>query len=318
MSDTKRVKQCCPPARHGATGTETQNIDLHCARLRVVSDAVLIPGGKSLVGARVPEIPDDGESPPREARIKPFQMGATTVTNAQFAAFVEATGFVTEAERFGWSFVFWAQVPEHVGPTEAVAEVQWWRKVDGANWRDINGPGTMPDAWLADHPVVHVSWNDATAYAKWVGGRLPSETEWEHAARGGLGDVKFPWGQEEPDDTSFQPCNIWQGRFPEVNTGKDGFLTTAPAKHYAPNGYGLYNIAGNVWEWTSDTYRIKSLKKSVKQRLAQMKGYKLSKGGSFLCHRSYCYRYRIAARSGTSPDSTTTHHGFRVIWPAPS
>lgn len=274
-----------------------------------------IPGGKSFVGTRSPEIPDDGEDPSRETRIKPFRMAATTVTNAQFQEFIDATGFVTEAERFGWSFVFWSQVPESIGPTRGVAEVEWWRRVDGANWRDINGPGTMTEAWHADHPVVHVSWNDAQAYAHWVGGRLPTEAEWEHAARGGLGDIKFPWGDQEPNDTNFQPCNIWQGQFPKINTGKDGFVTTAPARHYAPNRYGLYNLVGNVWEWTSDPFRIKSLKKHVRQRLAGMKGYKLSKGGSFLCHKSYCYRYRIAARSGTSPDSTTTHQGFRVLWP---
>jgi len=170
-------------------------------------------------------------------------------------------------------------------------------------------------SWKEDHPAVHISWNDAKVYAEWAGGRLPTEAEWEHAARGGLGDVKFPWGDLEPDDHENFPCNIWQGRFPDENSGKDGYLTTAPARSFAPNGYGLYNLAGNVWEWTSDTYKVKSLKKQVKERLKHMKNYKLSKGGSFLCHKSYCFRYRIAARSGTSPDSATTHHGFRVVWP---
>ena len=284
--------------------------------LRPAPDAVLIPGGASLLGTQNPQIPDDGEDPMRKTRIKPFRMGATSVTNAQFKAFVEATGYVTEAERFGWSFVFWAQVPESLGATQGVIDIEWWRRVDGANWRDINGPGTMAEHWHPDHPVVQASWNDARAYADWVGGRLPTEAEWEHAARGGMGDVRFPWGDQEPNDTDFQPCNIWQGRFPEVNTAKDGFAATAPAQFYAPNGYGLYNLVGNVWEWTAEAYRIKSLKKQVRQRLAGMKGYKLSKGGSFLCHKSYCYRYRIAARSGTSPDSATTHQGFRIVWPA--
>ena len=276
----------------------------------------LFLGGASLLGTQNPQIPDDGEDPMRKTRIKPFRMGATSVTNAQFKAFVEATGYVTEAERFGWSFVFWAQVPESLGATQGVIDIEWWRRVDGANWCDINGPGTMAEHWHPDHPVVQASWNDARAYADWVGGRLPTEAEWEHAARGGMGDVRFPWGDQEPNDTDFQPCNIWQGRFPEVNTAKDGFAATAPAQFYAPNGYGLYNLVGNVWEWTAEAYRIKSLKKQVRQRLAGMKGYKLSKGGSFLCHKSYCYRYRIAARSGTSPDSATTHQGFRIVWPA--
>ena len=159
-----------------------------------------------------------------------------------------------------------------------------------------------------------MSWNDAASYAAWVGGRLPSEAEWEHAARGGLGDVRFPWGDDEPDDTGYLPCNIWQGRFPQANSVADGHAGTAPARCFEPNGFGLYNMVGNVWEWTDELYRIRSLKKRVQERLKAMKGYRLSKGGSFLCHRSYCYRYRIAARSGISPDSTAAHQGFRVVW----
>ncbi len=133
--------------------------------LRPAPDAVLIPGGASLLGTQNPQISDDGEDPLRKTRIKPFRMGATSVTNAQFMAFVDATGYVTEAERFGWSFVFWAQVPETLGATQGVVDVEWWRRVDGANWRDINGPGTMAEHWHPDHPVVQVSWNDARAYA---------------------------------------------------------------------------------------------------------------------------------------------------------
>lgn len=163
---------------------------------------------------------------------------------------------------------------------------------------------------------MQVSWNDAKAYAAWTGGRLPSEAEWEHAARGGQGDVPFPWGSTQPNDTDSFPCNIWQGTFPHSNTAADGYEATAPARSFEPNAYGLYNLVGNVWEWTQDTYRIKSLKASVKERLKEMPGFKVSKGGSFLCHRSYCYRYRIAARSGTSPDTGTPHQGFRVVWPS--
>lgn len=252
----------------------------------------------------------------RRVKVKPFRATATAITNAEFAEFIDETGYQTEAERFGWSFVFWSEVPAHLATTQAVAGVEWWRRVDGATWRNVNGPGADAACWHPDHPVVQVSWNDARAYAAWAGGRLPTEVEWEHAARGGLGNARFPWGDDEPDDAATFPCNIWQGNFPDRNTGADGFLTTAPAKSFKSNGYGLYNMSGNVWEWTADPYKVKSLKKSVRQRLAGMKSYKVLKGGSFLCHRSYCYRYRIAARTGNSPDSATTHQGFRVVWNA--
>ncbi|WP_371731843.1 formylglycine-generating enzyme family protein [Ruegeria sp. HKCCA6707] len=315
MTHSDKNPNCCGPARNGSRLAPVEISKDPLTNQKLWATACQIPGGNSLLGTRTEFIPNDGEAPLRRTRIKPFRLGATTVTNAEFQAFTEATGYVTEAERIGWSFVFWSEVPKEVGPTQAVSGAEWWRRVDGANWRDINGPGTQADTWHADHPVVQVSWNDARAYCTWVGGYLPTEAEWEHAARGGLGDVRFPWGDQEPNDTDVLPCNIWQGRFPEFNTGQDGFITTAPARSFDPNGYGLYNLVGNVWEWTADAFRIKSLKKQVRDRLASMPGYKLSKGGSFLCHRSYCYRYRIAARSGTSPDSATPHHGFRVAWP---
>lgn len=306
------AKGCCAPPSVPVSSTPSRLPPR--VPIPAPETAQAIPGGKGLLGTNAPVLLPDGESPARTTPIKPFRIGATTVTNAEFAAFVDDTGFVTEAERLGWSFVFWSQVPEAIGATQAVAGIEWWRKVDGATWRDINGPGTHAAAWHPDHPVVQVSWSDATAYAAWAGGRLPTEAEWEHAARGGLGDVRFPWGNREPDDDSFLPCNIWQGNFPQTNTCADGHATTAPARSFDPNGYGLYNMVGNVWEWTADPFRIRSLKKQVRARLATMKGYRLAKGGSFLCHQSYCYRYRIAARSGNSPDSTTTHQGFRVVW----
>lgn len=313
MTDDPTKPCCTPVAKRPPNGVRP--IPPKGTR-QLARDAVAIPGGRGLIGTKTPGIPDDGESPLRETKVKPFLIGATTVTNAQFATFIDATGYRTEAEDFGWSFVFWSDVSADIPDTLAVQNVEWWRRVEGATWRDINGPGTAGTAWHPDHPAVHISWNDAQAYAAWAGGRLPSEAEWEHAARGGQGDVPFPWGSAEPDDTTTFPCNIWQGDFPNHNTGADGHATTAPAQSFEPNAYGLYNMVGNVWEWTSDAYRVKSLKRQVKARLAAMPGFKLSKGGSFLCHRSYCYRYRIAARSGTSADSTSTHHGFRVVWDA--
>lgn len=308
-------KPCCSPvaAKEGLSTSISgmKRMGGSVAELGVVD----IPGGTGLVGTKTPYFAVDGESPLRGVRLKPFRMMAAAVTNAQFAQFVQDTGYQTEAERFGWSFVFHSQVPQTVGATEGVLEVQWWRRVDESYWAAPNGPGTE-DACLPDHPVVQVSWNDAAAFAKWAGGALPKEAQWEHAARGGREDAMFPWGDEEPNDADFTPCNIWQGHFPDTNTGVDGYVTTAPARSFDPNGYGLYNMVGNVWEWTAETFRVKSLKKPVKAKLDQMKGYRLLKGGSFLCHKSYCFRYRIAARTGNSPDSTTTHQGFRVVFPA--
>lgn len=301
---------CCPDAKRDPVKTDQTEI---IGDRRVAEHAVQIPGGKAMIGTKTGFIAQDVESPIRFQKVDAFWIGATTVTNAEFSEFIAATGYVTEAEKYGWSFVFHLQVPEAVGKTQGVAGVEWWRRVDGAIWSAPNGPGTEEDC-LPDHPVVHVSWNDAKAYADWVGGRLPTEAEWEHAARGGQGDVPFPWGDLEPDDANNQPCNIWQGRFPDLNLAKDGYAATAPARSFEQNAYGLYNMVGNVWEWSSEPFKLRSLKKPIKARQAEMKNYKLCKGGSYLCHKSYCYRYRIAARTGNTPDSTTTHQGFRVVW----
>lgn len=312
-----KVGCCAPTTRAGGRATDADSVVEPGAgsdRIDHSAESVKVPGGMGLVGTRNPGIPDDGENPLRRTRLQPFRLAKTAVTNAQFRVFAENTGYVTEAEKIGWSFVFWSDVPKDYGPTEAVQGIEWWRRVEGANWRDINGPGTEAEACHDTHPVVQVSWRDARAYASWVGGRLPTEAEWEHAARGGQGDVPFPWGAVRPNEHSDFRCNIWQGKFPEYNRATDGYATTAPVDAFAPNAFGLSNMVGNVWEWTADPYRIRSLKTGVKRRLSEMKGFKVLKGGSFLCHESYCYRYRIAARIGNSPDSATTHQGFRVAW----
>lgn len=281
-------------------------------------EAVLIPGGRAELGTDAPILAQDGESPRRQSPIKPFLMDPCSVTNDRFTAFVTDTGYVSEAERFGWSFVFYQLVPDDVA-TSAVVEAKWWRHVDGADWRHPDGPWSdLSDR--GDWPVVHVSWNDAAAFAAWAGGRLPSEAEWEHAARGGLHTKRFPWGDEEPDEISFFPCNIWQGLFPTDNTAADGHAFLAPAQSFAPNGYGLFNCAGNAWEWTADALRVRSLSRVAKARNAQARaeGHKVLKGGSHLCHISYCYRYRIAARIGNPADTTTGHIGFRCVYDVPS
>lgn len=313
MTDQASEKACCSPVR--AVNVRVMR-DQPVKREKTGTDfaSVKVSGGIAFLGTNRPQIPDDGESPFCKKRLKPFRIGQTAVTNREFREFVDETGYVTDAERYGWSFVFWSDVSKLVPATRGVQGAGWWRRVDGATWKDINGPGTEAGFWHPDHPVVQVSHADASAYALWAGGRLPSELEWEHAARAGQGDVPFPWGDVDPNDTDNFPCNIWQGDFPYFNTGLDGWKTTAPAKSYQPNALGLYNMIGNVWEWTRDAYRVKSRKKHVRQRMRQMRGFKLLKGGSFICHRSYCYRYRIAARTGNSPESSTTHQGFRVVW----
>ncbi len=269
------------------------------------------------MGTDTPILPQDGETPSREMTLRPFGMDPYAVSNVQFAAFVADTGYATEAERFGWSLVFRGFVeavrPEMLSPNGP----PWWCRVEGACWRAPEGPGSSTEG-RADHPVVHVSWNDAQAFARWAGGRLPTEAEWEYAASGGREGARFPWGEAEPDDVAFQPCNIWQGDFPRHNTAADGYAGTAPVDAFAPNGFGLFNMVGNVWEWTAEPFRIRSLSRDAKQRNAasQTERQRLLKGGSYLCHRSYCYRYRIAARTGVSADSSTGHAGFRLVFDA--
>ncbi|MEE2946045.1 MAG: formylglycine-generating enzyme family protein [Pseudomonadota bacterium] len=311
MEPESGKKTCCAPSRGETADFErTKNL---AARECTPPKRVSIPGGKGLVGTNTPELPIDGESPLRTVRIKPFEMDETVVTNTRFEAFVDATGYVTDAEKFGDSFVFHLFLQDGARDFPTVPAAPWWHMVPGANWRTPEGPGSESKC-LADHPVVQVTWRDAIAFCEWAGGRLPTEAEWEHAARGGLGDVRFPWGDQEPNDQDFFPCNIWQGRFPQKNLELDGYLATAPAKSFEPNGYGLYNMVGNVWQYTNQAFKVKSLKKSVQQEHAAKRGFKLGKGGSFLCHASYCYRYRIAARTGTALDSSTSHQGFRLVY----
>lgn len=240
-------------------------------------------------------------------------MDAHQVTNARFAAFVAETGYRTEAERHGWSYVFhlFLDAARH---DQAPAGTPWWRKVEGACWHAPEGPGSSIEGRM-DHPAVHIAWTDAMAFAAWAGGRLPTEAEWEHAAQGGRRGARFPWGEAEPTDTEVY-CNIWQGRFPQENTLADGYLGTAPVGAFAPNGYGLYNMCGNAWEWCADPFRIRSLSQAAKARneAAAAERERVMKGGSHLCHISYCYRYRIAARSGRSPDTSAGHTGFRLAY----
>lgn len=309
---------CCPPKNPVLADTASADfspVQFQPSPTAKKPASVAIPGGVGLLGTSKPLIRSDGEGPLRKGRVQSLSISIGSITNAEFSAFVAETAYITEAEHLGWSFVFWSQVPESVGETQSVPGSPWWRRVDGASWQRITGPECDLVNQLPDHPVVHVSWNDARAYASWVGGRLPTELEWEHAARGGLGDVRYPWGDDEPDDEQTLLCNIWQGRFPRTNTARDGYETTAPARSFEPNGYGLYNMVGNVWDWTADTFRMPSQSARPGAQVSEEQiTMKLAKGGSFLCHKSYCHRYRIAARIANTVDSATTHMGFRVVW----
>ena len=304
-------ESCCGPSRHGAgRPAEWAN---HAAS-GIPEGVVRVAGGRTIVGTNTPEIPQDGEGPERTATISDFELEATTVTNERFARFVDATGYVSEAERFGWSAVFSADQDTMAAARRAGSTLPWWHRVNGANWRQPEGPGSSITSRM-DHPVVQVSWSDANAFAVWVGGRLPTEVEWEHAARGGFNRKRFPWGNDEPDDT-FPYCNIWQGHFPTLNTEADGYGGTAPARSFETNALGFYNMSGNVWEWTHDAFRIRSMSRAARLRNAQALAHsdKVLKGGSFLCHISYCYRYRIAARMAMTPDSAGSNVGFRVAY----
>lgn len=277
-------------------------------------DPIAIKGGASFVGTAQPVIPLDGEGPERPVKLRDYALEAATVTIERFARFVAETAYVTEAQRFGWSSVF-----AGAGSTSGQAVgtgLSWWHKVDGACWKEPEGPGSFIQDRL-DHPVTHVSLADAEAFARWAGGRLPSEAEWEHAARGGAQRRRFPWGNDEPSDSEVF-CNIWQGQFPRHNTAQDGFERTAPSRSFPPSELGFYNMMGNVWEWTAEPFRIRSVSSHARKRnqeaLAQRE--RLLKGGSFLCHRSYCYRYRIAARMALSADSSASNVGFRVAYDA--
>ncbi|MDP8922836.1 MAG: formylglycine-generating enzyme family protein [Chloroflexota bacterium] len=278
---------------------------------------VLLPGGDFLMGTDSREgYPADGEGPVRKARLRPFWIDRTVVSNAKFAQFVAATGFITEAERFGWSFVFAGLLPDDFPPTRAVAPAPWWRQVHGADWRHPEGPHST-NADRADHPVVHVSWSDALAYCRWAGRRLPTEAEWEYAARGGLVQAKYPWGDKLTPDGQHR-MNVWQGTFPSQNTAEDGFVATAPVDAFPPNGYGLYNVTGNVWEWCADWYSPDYHRRQGKGLRDNPTGppagdRKVMRGGSYLCHKSYCFRYRVVARSANTPDSSTGNLGFRTV-----
>lgn len=300
------VSACCGPARapSGHLGPTTTTAADGPTRRRLRRALIDLPGASYLAGCEGPEArPGDGEGPVREMTVRAFAIGATTVTNRQFAAFARATAYVTTAEREGWSFVPVPLLPpaRRASVVGVVPETPWWGRIDGTTWRTPWGPGSDLTG-LDEHPVVHVSASDAEAYCRWAGLRLPTETEWEYAARGGLEQRRYPWG-DELTPRGRHRCNIWQGPFPHHNSGDDGWLATAPVKSYAPNGFGLYQTVGNVWEWCADSWSAEGVTDRSRR---------VVRGGSFMCHDSFCNRYRVSARTANTPDSTSSHTGFRV------
>jgi formylglycine-generating enzyme len=305
---------------------------------------VWIPGGEFTMGSDS-DVAWPDERPAHRVRVDGFWMDTTEVTNAQFRAFVESTGYITTAEKpVDLDEIMRQSAPgtplpdkERLIPGSLVfvapggpvpirgrdVHRQWWQWTPGACWRHPEGPKSSIEG-MDDHPVVHVSWDDAVAYAKWSGKRLPTEAEWEFAARGGLDNKPYVWGDEKPSDTAIH-ANLWQGEFPHKNTALDGYERTAPVKSYAPNGYGLYDMAGNVWEWCADWYQIdlyhhRAGKGVIDNPTGPEKSFdprqphsplRCQKGGSFLCNDSYCTRYRPSARHGCTPDTGMSHIGFR-------
>jgi formylglycine-generating enzyme len=291
---------CCGPTSRVSEHTVAR--DERSAAVTVSNAArrplLALAGGVFTMGSIEEGFLADGEYPPRSVRVAAFRIAAHAVSNNDFAAFVAASGYVTTAEQQGWSFVFGGLLPDDFPPTRAVAAAPWWRQVPGASWLRPEG-GTSTVDGRGDHPVVHVSWLDARAYCRWARGRLPSEAEWEYAARGGLDGARFPWGDELTPGGEHR-MNVFQGRFPEYDTGEDGYVGTAPVDAFPANGYGLHNATGNVWEWCADRFG------------PTRPGERNMRGGSYLCHESYCWRYRCAARSANTPDSSAGNIGFRM------
>lgn len=292
MTDDKSC-ECCSPSREGGLVASQPT----ASRAAATAGMSLVPGQSFLMGSDSHHVfHADHEGPVRPVAVEEFWIDQTAVTNSEFAKFVDATGYVTEAENFGWSFVFDGLVSEATLQNHTrgrLTSPNWWLAVNGADWRHPFGPDSD---YIPDHPVVHVSWNDANAFAAWVGKRLPTEAEWECAARGGLEQKTYPWGNDFFEEQT-PGANIWEGEFPLANTLADGYLATAPAKSFRVNPYGLYNLVGNVWEWT----------------VSQWEGQQVLKGGSYLCHDSYCNRYRVSARIKNTPDSSLSHTGFRLV-----
>jgi formylglycine-generating enzyme len=316
---TKGNPGCCAQGRaddpSAAIGTVARVCGIEPSRTVVPRRWSPPIGGSFLMGSDNDRFPDDGEGPVRQVTVSEFAIACFAVSNLQFGDFIRATGYTTDAERYGWSFVFAGLLPDDFKReiNSRVADTPWWIPVPHAYWAQPEGaPSTILDR--LDHPVVHVSWNDAKVYCQWSATRLPTEAEWEMAARGGLKQAIYPWG-DDLIPAGEHRCNIWQGDFPHRNAADDGYAGTAPVNAFRANGYGLHNAAGNVWEWCEDYFspRYHQVTTSHDPRHDKLSSNRSLRGGSFLCHESYCNRYRVAARSSNTPDSSSSNIGFRVV-----
>jgi len=294
--------------------------------LVVPTPLVLIPGGLFTMGTDDPQIVEDGESPARKVKISPFKLQKYEVSNRQFSEFILETGYKTEAENFGWSFCFEATLSSQVLSriSTKVVATPWWLPVQDASWFRPNGPDKdILSEKLLDHPVTHVSHNDAKKYCEWLNLRLPREAEFERASRGGLESKGFPWGDELNPEGRFR-ANLWQGMFPNENLGSDGYSYASPVTAFGEqNQYGLYNIIGNAWEWVADAWTVRHRLTGpdgevLENPLVEIRGRiddptveRVKKGGSYMCHISYCYRYRVESRSSNSADSSSQNLGMR-------
>lgn len=284
-----------------------------------MKDFVEILETKFKMGSHINEgFPQDKEGPQVDVDIGPFAISKFTVTNKDFHKFVLDTAYITEAELHGSSNVFHLLLTEEQKEkAKALPNARWWYEVEDASWRMPEGRGSSIKDRM-DHPVVHVTWNDAMAFCKWSGYRLPTEAEWELASRAGHKNLRFPWGDELEKDGKMW-ANTWQGDFPDVNTEKDGYLGTAPVESFQANDFGIYQMIGNVWEWCLNDGRIELKEfasKSTDEFIAENKSptskLKALRGGSFLCHKSHCTRYRNAGRNSNLANASTSNTGFRV------
>jgi len=272
-------------------------------------------GSSSNVGHKL-----DKEGPPEVISTQNFYMSKTTVTNKQFTEFVKKTGYITEAEKIGSSFVFYQLIDKkHWDKIQfKKTGTHWWLDVIGASWKHPEGPDSSVGNRM-DHPVSHISWYDAVEYSKWADGRLPTEAEWEAVAKGNTSAQMYPWGDQLVSKGVYN-ANTWQGTFPSNNTKKDGYIGTAPVNKFYKDKNGIYQMIGNVWEWCLNpgqiplkVFKDKSAKDFIRENEKEMSSLYAIRGGSFLCHHSYCNRYRSAARNSATPMSSASNVGFRYI-----